>query len=283
MQFTPHQEGLVARAKAYPFGTQVSSYLFVRGECWPVQFYNEKDPHNSAMAINKVATTARELFIHKGVDISSLTTPRIPVLASGSNASPIRLQEKYRDVLDRTIIPVIRYSVANLLPVFSAKFASYGSITATLQQVSQSEAEIYVTFLTLPQLERMHQTEAIGDEYDFAQLNNTPMRQIASEPFVQKRAYAYLSRNGVFAIGGKQFTLDAAHGPTEGFTHKTQEAMLAKARDLLHPQQNLELFILENVTNDTSRRRNNFLLQSFSRPFDGQNMATVSDPLSTLF
>jgi len=283
MNLTPHQKALVARAKAYPFSTAASSYLFVGGECWPVQFYNEKDPQSSTMTINKVTTSARELFIHKDVDISSLTAPRIPVLASGSNASPIRLKEKYRDVLNHTIIPVIRHSVTNLLPVFSAKFAGYGSITATLQQVFRSKVEMFVTFLTLPQLEQMHQTEAIGDEYDFDQLNNVPMRQITSEPFVQRTAYAYRSRHGVFSIKNKQFTLDASYGTCDTFPYKTQEQMLLSARDLLQPGKDLDLFILQNITDDTTRQAHNELLRCFSRPFAGKDAIPMGRALSPLF
>ena len=283
MKLTPHQESLVARAKSYPFGTPASSYFFVQGECWPVQLYSEKCPEESSMATNTVATSAREAFAHKDVDISSLTAPRIPVLASGSNASPVRLKEKYADVLDRTIIPVIRYSVANLLPVFSAKFASYGSITATLQQVPQSEVEMYVTFLTLPQLERMHQTEAIGDEYDFDQLNKVPMRQIASEPFVRRTAYAYRSRHGVFSIKEKQFTLDASYRTCDKFPYKTQEQMLSSARDLLEPGQDLDLFILHNIIDETTRRTHNELLRCFSRPFAGKNVVRMGSTVPALF
>jgi len=283
MKLTLPQEALVARAKAYPFGTPASSYLFVRGECWPVQFYNEREPDKSSMAANKISTSAWELFSHKGVDISSLTAPRIPVLASGSNASPIRLKEKYEDSLDRTIIPVIRYSIANLLPVFSAKFASYGSITATLQQVSQSNVEMYITFLTLPQLERMHQTEAIGDEYDFDQLNKVPMRQLTSEPFVQRTAYAYLSRRGVFSIKKRQFTLDTSSRTSDKFLYKTQEQMLLSARDLLQPEQDLDLFILQNITDKKTRQKHNNLLQPFSLPFSGKNIVPIGRAVSALF
>ena len=283
MKLTPHQKGLVARAKAYPFGTPTSSYLFVRGECWPVWSYNERNPHKSIITTNNSSTTARELFAHKGVDISSLTAPRIPVLASGSNASPVRLKEKYADVLDRTIIPVIRYSVANLLPVFSAKFASYGSITATLQQVPRSEVEMCVTFLTLPQLERMHETEAIGDEYDFDQLNKVPMRQIASEPFVQQTAYAYRSRHGVLSIKEKQFTLDASYRTCDKFPYKTQEQMLSSARDLLRPGQDLDLFILHNITDEPTRRTHNELLRRLGMPFAGKNVVPMGSTVPVLF
>lgn len=283
MKLTPHQQGLVARAKAYPFGTPASSYLFVRGECWPVQLYNEKDPNKSSMATNKVAASAREVFAHKDVDISSLAAPRIPVLASGSNASPVRLKEKYMDVLDRTIIPVIRYSVANLLPVFSANFASYGSITATLQQVPQSEVEMYVTFLTVPQLERMHQTEAIGYEYEFDQLNKVLMRQIASEPFVQRTAYAYRSRHGVLSIKEKQFTLDASYRTCDKFPYKTQEQILSSARDLLRPGQDLDLFILHNITDEPTRRTHNELLRRLGMPFAGKNVVPMGSTVPVLF
>ena len=133
IDLTPHQNNLVRRAKAYPFGIPKSSYLFINGECWPVNLYDEIEPESSIVRLNDKTASVAELCMSKGIETSCLKAPRIPVLASGSNASPARLKEKFHGKLEQTIIPVILYSVKNLLPVFSAKFASYGSITATLQ------------------------------------------------------------------------------------------------------------------------------------------------------
>ncbi|MEE2694512.1 MAG: hypothetical protein VX884_03415 [Pseudomonadota bacterium] len=283
MELSTHHKKLVSRAKAYPFGIPTSSYLFISGECWPIDFYNERIPLNSIVRLNDKAESATHIFTSRGMQTSSLAATRIPVLASGSNASPVRLKEKFYSELKQTVIPVIQYSVKNLLPVFSAKFASYGSITATLQQAQNTETKMFVTFLSLEQLQKMHQTEAIGDEYDFVRLRQVEMRQITSEPTVQKTVYAYLSRKGVFDLHQQQFTLDSHAVPVEGFAYRTQTEMLIQAHHLLNPRQDLEEFILQNITNDKNRRQNNLLLGQFSRPFGGGNTTKITDDPSSLF
>lgn len=283
IELTLHQNDLVRRAKAYPFGTPKSSYLFINGECWPIDLYNEIEPEGSTVRLNDRTASAAELCVSKGMENSCLAAPRIPVLASGSNASPARLKEKFHSKLQQTIIPVILYSVKNLLPVFSAKFASYGSITATLQHARKSETKMFVTFLSLKQLEQMHQTEAIGDEYDFARLSGVEMHQTGDEPTIQKTVYAYLSRKGVFNVSGQQFTLDSRSGSFDGFTHKTQLEMLTQARDLLSPQENLDRFILKNITDQKVRRKNNQLLQEYSRPFVAKDTTLLPGNPSSLF
>lgn len=282
-ELSARYKDLVSRSKAYPFGIPTSSYLFISGECWPIEFYNELIPSNSIVKLNDKATSAADMFASKGMQISSLAAPRIPVLASGSNASPIRLKEKFHSELEQTVIPVIQYSVKNLLPVFSAKFASYGSITATLQGARKSKTNMFVTFLSLDQVQRMHETEAIGDEYDFARLGHVEMSQAASEPAAHKTVYAYLSRNGVFSMTGQQFTLDRNFNSVNSFAHKTQIEMLTQARNLLNPSKNLDCFILENIVDEDIRRKNNSLLQEFSQPFAGRDTTLLSGNPSNLF
>jgi len=283
MALDPQQNDLVNRAKAYPFGTPVSSYLFVCGECWPVDCYNELRPERSIVRFHDERSSAADFFVSKGLQTSYLAAPRIPVLASGSNASPARLREKFCNALEQTVIPVILYSVKNLLPVFSAKFASYGSITATLQQACESETKMFVTFLSLEQLEIMHQTEAIGDEYDFARLGRVDIQQTTWGSAAQKTVYAYLSRKGVFSTGGQQFSLDSRSALTSGFAHKTQIEMLTQARDLLSPQEDLDHFLLRNITDEKVRRKHNLALQQFSQPFAGDNITLLRGNPSNLF
>ena len=145
------------------------------------------------------------------------------------------------------------------------------------------ETEIFVTFLTRQQLHQMHQTEAMGDEYDFACIENTTIRQNTSESPLQRPVYAYLSRKGVFTIEQQQFTLNPSHNNLTGFKFKTQKEMLLAARDLLQPEKTLELFILQNITDEGFRRKNNDLLQSNSLPFLDHAVTKNKCPIDSLF
>jgi len=283
MDFTPYQRKLVERAKNYPFGTPDASYLFIDGECSPVAFYDEEQPENTALVVRNIRTSASTLLRQKQIDVSVLRAPRLPVLASGSNASPTRLREKFDNLREACVIPVIRYSVKNMLPVFSAKLASYGSITATLQHVPECETQIFATFLTLAQLERMHETEAIGDEYVFQRLKNLAMRQNGSKECVCRTAYAYISRKGVLAVNGQQFTLDATHYSNNNLRYSTQNEALTLARNLVEPQQGLDFFILQNILHRQTRDKTNQKLQSFSVPFAYKDAFNTGPSLEALF
>ena len=89
---------------------------------------------------------------------------RIPVLAVGSNRSPEQLLRKFseRDILPVTLIQLCDYDV-----VYAAHMASYGSIPAVLTRSPGTVIDIGINWLSRIQLERMHETEAIGVNYNF--------------------------------------------------------------------------------------------------------------------
>ena len=89
---------------------------------------------------------------------------RIPVLAIGSNRSPEQLLRKFseRDILPVTLIQLCDYDV-----VYAAHMTSYGSIPAVLTRSPGTVIDIGINWLSRIQLERMHETEAIGVNYNF--------------------------------------------------------------------------------------------------------------------
>lgn len=96
-------------------------------------------------------------------DKSSLAG-RMPVLAIGSNRSPEQLLRKFseRDILPVTLIQLCDYDV-----VYAAHMTSYGSIPAVLTRSPGTVIDIGINWLSRIQLERMHETEAIGVNYNF--------------------------------------------------------------------------------------------------------------------
>ena len=133
MTLTAAQQKLVARAKLYPFDPPSMSYLFAERACWNLRNYDLKEPKNASVEIGGILQPINEALMNHGYSPAGLFVPRIPVLASGSNASPTRLREKFSSNPGQTLIPVVKYQVLDMLPVFSAKFASYGSITGFMR------------------------------------------------------------------------------------------------------------------------------------------------------
>ena len=153
MTLTPVQQKLVARAKRYPFDPPSISYLFVGGDCWKLLDYDLKEPQNASVEIGGIFQPINRALVTHGYSPAGLGVPRVPVLASGSNASPTRLREKFGSNPGQTLIPVVKHQVSDVLPVFSAKFASYGSMTATLQFVPGSQSSSYPSSPSIPLLQ----------------------------------------------------------------------------------------------------------------------------------
>lgn len=281
MPMQNHHRELVERAKRYPFGCPDQSFIFAKGRVWKLHDFDVNSELGAAQVnICGELQTLRETVEQFDIDLTSLEAPRKAVLASGSNSSPIRLKEKFGTLENSALIPVVRYKVEDYVPVFSAKFSSYGSITATLQYAPSVPSEIFVTFLTENELSRMHETEAIGDEYDFVEIRDIRIwnngRRCALGP-----VYAYLSTHGVFQVDNVQFSILETNSP--GFQKKSQNQMQLVAWELLGCQDTLDTFIYQNVTDEKLRRDRNSILQAYSTPFKDDNISVVNGPVELLF
>jgi len=89
---------------------------------------------------------------------------RKAVLAVGSNGCPGRLAEKYAHQPE-VAVPVFVGTLVNTVIVYSRQFASYGALPATYLYQPGATSWLSVTMLTKEQLDRMDETEAVGEFY----------------------------------------------------------------------------------------------------------------------
>ncbi|KAK9917227.1 hypothetical protein WJX75_002070 [Coccomyxa subellipsoidea] len=154
----------LARAKGYPYARPSSSFLYVSGSAYLFEdaAWRGIEQLGSLHITSPDGTQGRaENVLEKlGVEWSP-NDPRTPVLAVGSNAGPEQLLRKYPPVLfrDGVMIPCVRCILADFDVAYSPCITSYGSCSATLEYSPGTAVEIFVTFLTAPQLKRMHETE----------------------------------------------------------------------------------------------------------------------------
>lgn len=211
MDFCP-----IAHAKAYPFHIPDGSYVMGRDGWQPLD--------------GPVDTRGRHA-----------------VIASGSNASPDRLRNKYADhpdLLDDTI-PVVRAQLHEFDCVYSAHVAAYGSIPATLAHITGAVADVFVTWLTDGQLARMHETEQMGVNYDFAKLSGLTLISERDEGYTS--AYAYISRRGCLNRNGTPVPLAATTAKGRQGLAMTQEEVLDFARTKIAPHTDYEEFIRQQI------------------------------------
>ena len=213
----------VERAKRYPFGVPAGPYLFAAGRAEPLD------------------------------DLGHLAG-RLAVIASGSNAAPERLSQKFGDRTDASPIAVTRARLDGFSVAYSAHFATYGSIPATLHREPGRVGEVAVTWLTPAQCEAMHATEAIGVNYGFYRL--TGVRLVHQHGGVAQQAHAYLSLHGTLHLDGEPARV--ADWP--------QPVVLERARALLAPAMALDDFIAEIIADPAVREGRKAALRAHGRP-----------------
>lgn len=116
---------------------------------------------------------------------------RVPVVAAGSNRAPVQLRRKFGP---EDAFPVSTVRLRDVDTVYSAHFASYGAIPATLAPSPGTVLHTAVLWLTAAQLERMNESEALGINYRLGWL----ARRSHSRRFglTADRIAAYISLHG---------------------------------------------------------------------------------------
>ena len=140
---------------------------------------------------------------------------RAPVLAIGSNASPQQLGRKFTpEVVDGLgsedgDIPILRASAFGIDVVYGAYISSYGAIPATAVQAGpEARVEVWLTWLTPAQLERMDCTEG-------RQLYpRRCVRRVERHGEHVEGAQCYVLRRGAAVLGGHLVGLSSV--PSQG-------------------------------------------------------------------
>lgn len=234
----------ITHAKAYPFEIPQGSYVMQRGGWRPL-------------------------------DAPADMRDRHAVIASGSNASPQRLAAKFTDhpgLLDDTIF-VVRATLHDFDTVYSAHVAGYGSIPATLAHVPGAVADVFVTWLTDAQLARMHETEAVGVNYDYARLSGLHLLCEGDRGFTT--AHAYISRRGCLNRGGKPIPLAATRTVGRQGLAMTQEEVLEFARAKIAPRDTLQDFIAKQIECSVTRAQRSEALSADALPHGWGGVAVL--------
>lgn len=200
---------VLKRAAGYPYDITPTSFTFNAGEAAPF------DP--------------------------ALTQGRYPVIGYGSNQSPQRLRQKYGTA--HAPIPVQRGWLADHDVVYSAHFASYGSLPAALRHVEGTAVSVAVNWLDDEQLEIMHGTE--WDHYHYARLTNISLRLAEGE--VLGEAYAYLCFSGHTVRDGVPIALAEVAAENRCHDALGQLDALALMRDRLAPGAALAEFVNAHI------------------------------------
>jgi len=218
------ESDLLALAKGYPFAAPGRSYLFDADGVVPL-----------------APDAAPEVFAE-----------RVPVIAHGSNRSPPQLRRKYGNGAE---IPVSRAWLADYDVVYSAHVTQYGAIAANLQHLPGGRVEVYVTWLSAAQLDRMHETELGGENYHYGAMTEIELTLETGPQAMLSAAYVYLSTRGCLTDEpSRPVGLTAVAAERRGHGALAQEAAIALVRDRHRPGTDLDLHILATIRDQALRR-----------------------------
>lgn len=226
------------RAYGYPYPAPEGDFLFTRGQAEPFD---------------------------DGVDLSS----RQPVIAVGSNRAPEQLRRKFGDGAGSEI-PVTWGWMHDYDVVYCAHLAGYGSVPATLHASPGTEVRVAVTWLTEPQLERMHETENVGESYVYGTFDDGVIDLGAGRP--SARAGCYITRRGALALDGAPVALAEIEARNRRFASLAQAAKLALLHERFGDRPDLEDWILSLLDEENLERR-----RSLSQKMSGATLA-FEDP-----
>ena len=146
---------------------------------------------------------------------------RIPVLAIGSNRSPEQLLRKFGD---QDFLPVTCVKLCDYDVVYAAHIASYGAIPAVLARSPGTIVDIAITWLTKLQLQRMHETEAIGINYDYGVADSLKIN--ADYDYKNQNIGGYLGRRVCLNIMGNIIALKEITATKRVFSAFSQSEIL---------------------------------------------------------
>lgn len=232
------------RATTYPYRIPTRSFVFRDGREHPLR---PDDPH-------------------------AATEGRTPVLAVGSNQSPEQLARKFEG--DRWgAIPVIRCELRDFDSVYSPHIAAYGAIAATLQHAPGVAVTLFVTWLTAPQLERMHETEISSANYGFGRLDGIRIR-CESGPMLES-VHIYNSRRGTLCHDGAPIPVAEIAARGRYWRAMNQLEVQHHVRQRLAPEHELADFIRHSVDDAQLRRRRSDALKAGARPFQHPDFTEI--------
>ena len=208
----------LARAHGYPYPAPADDFLFQGGQACPLP------------------------------DVLDLAD-RTPVIAVGSNRAPDQLVRKF-GLGDDVAIPVTWGWLSDFDSVYAGHISRYGAIPATLWPSPGSSVRLAVTWLDAAQLERMHETEAVGVNYDFRTLTGQSMRLDRSDTL--DTTGAYITRRGAFAPAGKVLALKAIQARDRIFPACSETAALQALHAVLKADGSLDDWVLSII--DTPHR-----------------------------
>ena len=176
-------------------------------------------------------------------DIEAARHRRLPVVAYGSNASPLQIARKFAGRPCGDALFVEPVTLKDWDVIYAARITRYGAIPARLDRAEGCSAAVHVTWLTDAQLKWMDQTE--GTHYRRAKLGAAEV--VDSRGNAVKQAHAYLRGGAPLLVDGAPAALAAISTSGRRLAGHHTHGLLAKLARVASHAGAVETFVLRLV------------------------------------
>lgn len=194
---------------------------------------------------------------------AALTEGRTAVMALGSNRSPEQLTRKFCTGYGAVAVSLAR--IGGFDVVYSAHVSRYGAVPATIHPAPGVTAEVSVTWLDDRQLARMHETEAVGVNYDYGVFTGIVLT--LDDGGVLDSVYSYVGRRGALRHDGEPVAMAEAAAGGRIFAARDQIGVQSLVRDRVAAGQDLDAMIAGHAADADSRQRTTAAISADAVPF----------------
>ncbi|GGD17013.1 hypothetical protein [Aquisalinus flavus] len=231
-------------ALSYPFAVPGGSYVYVDGHAMALADTASSDMMAWIVHHRGIQRTLGDV-VHRTAHADMALDRLTPIVAAGSNASPMQLLRKFQQRRD-IIVPCLKMPVRDWTVTYARHIAPYGSIPASLERAPGETTQLFVNFLDAEAMDGMHGTESIGTYYQLAEVS---LPEADSAPWASgMKAHAYTSHTGhlPFRPGGLE-TSDRRFAPRSQW--QIQDIVI----DLLGEDVSVMEFIARNMSDEAVR------------------------------
>ena len=190
------------------------------------------------------------------------TADRVPVLAVGSNRSPVRLDQKFLGKTN-TPIPVQKAHLKDFDIFYAAQLAHYGSVPAMLQYSPKTTVELAVTWLDYKQLAIMHSTEG---GYQFGSIRNIHLTYDSG--IIADNAHLYIGKTGHLLHNSQPIALSEINSADRFCLSLNTAEVLEVVQKRVAPCLGIDNFILKIINEDKFRQKCSEILSQDAHPFN---------------
>lgn len=198
---------------------------------------------------------AAEALAMVGAHRSTPMAKRTALLAYAANRSPERIASKFADLRGpQSVVPMLKARLTGFDIVYSAHFASYGAIPATLGYRPGVTVDISVLFVDADQLALLDESEGIGVNYERRRFADLDL--LIDGVGSVDAADSYVSLHGCFDPGeGLALALSAIPAEGRDLPAASSVEALNAAREQIDPEAFLDDFIAHIAGDSTYRAR----------------------------